>query len=427
MIQLINGPKGLKILICSKPESLSTSLLILVGVGADWENKKNNGIFHFIEHLYFKGTKNYPSPKILMEAIDDLGGSFNAFTGYEYTGYYIKVLPEYSLNALEILSDIILNPLLPEEEIEKERKVIFEEINLHKDLPQELVLETGQRLAFGDQPAGWSILGTKETISKITKQDILENIKNHYSTKNTIIVLSGKIQNQKKLLDYIFKRFSQYNSVKPRQKSKFIKPTLKYQQKIITKDVEQAHLFLGFPLPGFIELRQKRIPLHLLSIILGEKASSRLWLKIREELGSAYYIRSHFSEYTDRSLFFIHAGLSLNNLDLTIRELAEEIHRLKIEGPNIKEFQTSKAILKSALLMDLEESLAIAFFYGRQYLLEKKLKTPKELTQEINQIKIEDLKNLLSRLFTFSQAKLAVVIPEKTKINFDKILKEVLK
>jgi predicted Zn-dependent peptidase len=427
MIKLIKGPKGLKILLCPKQDSLSTSLLILVGVGADWENKKNNGIFHFIEHLYFKGTKNYPNPKALMEAIDALGGHFNAFTGYEYTGYYLKVLPEYSLQALEILSDIILNPLMPEEEIEKERKVIFEEINLYHDRPQDLVVEIGQRLTFGDQPAGWSILGTKETIAKITKEDILANIKNHYSTKNTLIVLSGKITNQKKLINFIFQKFKDYNSAEPRKKPKFKKPAEGYQEKFVFKNTEQAHIFLGFHLPGIFSLQQQRLPLHLLSIVLGEKASSRLWLKVREELGAAYYIRSHFVENTDRSLFFIHAGLNLERLEIVFKELLQEIFKLKVGGSSFEELQTSKAVLKSSLFMDLEESLATAIFYGRQYLLEKKIKTPQDITKEINQIQVNNLKKELKNLFSFSQAKLAVILPEKSKINFANIFKEVLK
>ena len=425
--KIIIGPKGLKILIIDNPEKLSTSFLILVGAGSDWENKQNNGIFHFIEHLYFKGTKNYPNPKILMEAIDDLGGTFNAFTSCEYTGYYIKVLPEYSFSALEILSDIILNPLFPEEEIEKERNVIFEEINLHQDRPQELVAEIGNRLTFGDQPAGWSILGTKETIAKIRRDDILKTVRENYSTYNTLIVISGKIKNLKNLIDFIFKRFKEYNSQKPKVKSKFKTPAKEYKEKIIFKDVAEAHFFLGFPLSGIFQLKEKRILFHLLSTILGGKASSRLWLKIREELGAAYYIRSYFSEHTDRSLFFIHGGLNLEKLEFVFEVLVNEIVKIKNEGPTEKELETSKAVLKSGLFMDLEESLSSALFYGRQYLLEKKLETPKEIEKQIDKVKTEDLKKILKNNFTFPQAKLAIILPKKNKINFSKILKQLLK
>ncbi len=428
MIQpkLIQGPKGLKILLLENPNSLSTTLLVLVNVGSDWETKKKNGIFHFLEHLYFKGTKNYPNPKILMESIDNIGGSYNAFTSHEYTGYYIKVLPEYSFSALNIFTDILLNPLFPEKEIEKEKNVIFEEINLYQDSPASLVVDLGNQLTFGDQPAGWSILGTKESVKQITRKDIVEAVNKYYSTKNTLIVLSGQISRKKKILDYIFDNFSKYNSRKPESKPKFKKPLEKYQEKIYFKDVDQAHLFLGFPLPGIFKLNKRRNFLYLISLILGEKSSSRLWLKVREELGAAYYIRSHFFEYTDRSLFFIHTGIDLNRLEIVVQAIIEEINKLKKEGPQPKELDISKAVLKSVMLRDLEDSLETAIFYGRYYLLEKKLLNLKEFIKEIEKVQIEDLKRELKGLFSFNQAKLAVILPEKYKINFSKLIQKLV-
>ncbi len=428
MIQpkLIQGPKGLKILLLENPNSLSTTLLVLVNVGSDWETKKKNGIFHFLEHLYFKGTKNYPNPKILMESIDNIGGTYNAFTSHEYTGYYIKVLPEYSFSALNIFTDILLNPLFPEKEIEKEKNVIFEEINLYQDSPASLVVDLGNQLTFGDQPAGWSIIGTKESVKQITRKDIVEAVNKYYSTKNTLIVLSGQISKKKKILDYIFDNFSKYNSRKPESKPKFKKPLEKYQEKIYFKDVDQAHLFLGFPLPGIFNLNKRRNFLYLISLILGEKSSSRLWLKVREELGAAYYIRSHFLEYTDRSLFFIHTGIDLNRLEIVVQAIIEEINKLKKEGPQPKELDISKAVLKSVMLRDLEDSLETAIFYGRYYLLEKKLLNLKEFIKEIEKVQIEDLKRELKGLFSFNQAKLAVILPKKYKVNFSKLIQKLV-
>jgi predicted Zn-dependent peptidase len=428
MIQpkIIKGPHGLKILFLKNNNNLSTTLLILVKAGSDYEEKSKNGIFHFLEHLYFKGTKNYPSPKILMEAIDDLGGSYNAFTGHEYTGYYIKVLPEYSLPALKIFSDILLNPLFPEEEIEKERKVIFEEINLYQDSPSQFVIDLGNQVSFGDQPAGWPIIGNKETVSKIQRKDILDVVSEHYSTRNMLIVLSGKIINEKKLIDFIFENFKKYNSKKVKNKLKLKNYPKNYQEKIYFKEVDQAHLFLGFPLPGIFDLKKRRNYLRLLSVILGGKSSSRLWLKIREELGAAYYISAYFSEYTDRSLFFIHAGVDLNRLELVLETIVEEINRFKKEGPQPKELKTSKAILKSVLLRDLEDSLETALFYGRYYLLEKRLINLKELIKEIDIVNFNDLKKELRNLFSFKQTKLAAIIPKKIKINFSKIMQRLV-
>jgi predicted Zn-dependent peptidase len=425
--KIVNGPRGLKIIFCKNSQNLSVSLLLLVKAGTDLEKRNKNGIFHFIEHLYFKGTKKYPSPKLLMEAIDQIGGSYNAFTGYQYTGYYIKVLPEYLFEALDILSDIILHPLFPKEEIEKERKVIFEEINLYKDIPSNLVVDLGYRLTFGDCPAGWPILGTKETVSKIKRDDILKTIKNNYSSHNTILVVSGQISNEKKIANFINERFASYNSKRPEIKFNFQQKNVGYKEKIYRKKVEQAHIFLGIPLPGIKQLGEDRFYLSLLSVILGDKASSRLWLKIREELGAAYYIRSYFNEYLNRSLFFIHAGLNLSRLETVLFELAKEIKIFKEQGITETELETAKAVFKSGLFMDLEESLGTAIFYGRQYLWTKKFISPKEISIKIDKIVVKDFKNHIKNIFNFDQLKFAIVLPPEIKINFSKIFRKLLK
>ncbi len=425
--KIISGPGGLNILICHKPDSLSTTFLILVKAGTDLEKKNINGISHFIEHLYFKGTKNFPTPKILMENIDKIGGIFNAFTSYQYTGFYIRVLPEFDKEALFILSDIILEPLFPEEEIEKERKVIFEEINLHNDSPPSLIVDLGIQLTFGEQPAGWSILGNKKTLAKITRADILNYVKENYSTKNTLIILSGNLKRQEQLINFIKERFVAYNSKKPKAIFKFKKPKVGYQEKIYHKQVDQAHIFLGLPLPGMVELKDRRYLWYLISLILGEKPSSRLWLKIREELGAAYYLRSHFSEYTNRSLFFIHAGINLDKLNFVLETIIAEINKLKSQGVSEEELQTAKSVLKSSLFMDLEDSFNLAFFYGRQYLLEKSLISPEEIIKKIDALKIAHLQKELKNLFQFKQTKFAVILPKGHQQKFTKIFQKLIK
>lgn len=426
--QIFSGPNELKILFCPQRESLATTLLILVRAGTDLENKKNNGISHFIEHLYFKGSKNYPSAKILLENIDKIGGTYNAFTSYEFTGFYLKVLPEYTESALDILSDIILHPLFPEEEIEKERKVIIEEINLYEDSPARLVIDLGMRIAFGDQPAGWPILGTKETISQIKRKDILNYVSNNYSAKNTLIVLSGRIENQNKLFEIIKKKFKNYNPKSPKAKPKFKRPKEVIEEKIYHRPkLNQAHTFLGFPLEGFLKLKNERYVLNLISSLLGEKASSRLWLKVREELGGAYYIRSGFEEYSNRSLFFIHAGLDLKRLPILIEEIIKEIDRLKKEGPSKEEIENSKTVLKSSLFMGLEDSLALALFYGKQFLVERTLLSPQEIGRKIFSLKKEDIEKGLQKFLSFKNLKAVFVLPEKENFKISDILKKFLK
>lgn len=424
--KLISGPKGIKILICPRPDSLSASLLVLVKAGTDFEKKEINGISHFLEHLFFKGTKNFPSVKILMENLDKIGSTYNAFTTHQFTGFYLKVLPEFVKDALFILTDIILHPLFPDEEIEKERKVIFEEINADNDNPITLVVDYGWQVVFGDQPAGWPVIGTKDKIAKITKKDIIKYFQERYTTKNILIVLSGRLEKEEKLIDFLKERFSSYNSKESKDYPRYKKPKDQYLEKISYREVEQAHLFLGFPLPGFFELKNRRYNFNLISIILGGKSSSRLWLKVREELGAAYYLRTGFSTYTNRSLLFLHTGINLDQLEFVLESVVEEINKLKKEGPTEEELKTAKSVLKSALFMNLEESLSLANFYGRQYLLEKKLSSPEEIIKKIDAISQKDLNKELKNLFKFKQAKLAIILPSKYQGNFAKIFKKLI-
>lgn len=421
------GPRGLKILICPNYNSSSTTFLILVKAGTDLEKKSHNGISHFVEHLFFKGTKNFPSSQILRDKLDQIGGVYNAFTSRQYTGFYIKVLPEFARDAIFILSDILLYSLFPEEEIERERRVIFEEINQRDDNPLDLVVDLGYKVAFGDQPAGWSILGTKQTLENIKRNDIINYVKNNYTTKNTLIVLSGKIKNLKGLVNFIFKRFNEYNHNYPKNDFYFKKPILKYQQIIYKKNVEQAHFFIASPLPGFLELGDKKYIFYLISKILGGTTSSRLWSKIREEMGAAYYISSYFQKYSNRSLIFIHGGVSLEKFNLVLETIIEEINKFYSEGPTTEELEKVKTKLRSSLLLDLEDSLNLAEFYGYQYLLEKKIETPEKITKKIQKIKKQDIQKELKNIFKFSQTKFAAIVPPDYNIDFSKIFKKLLK
>lgn len=426
--QIFFGPKKLKVLLCPQEESLTTSVVFLVKAGTDYETKKLNGISHFIEHLYFKGSKNFPSPKVLMQSIDKIGGTFNAFTSHEYTGFYIKILPEYIEEAINILSDIILFPIFPEEEIKKEKKVILEEINLNQDLPSQLVVDLGISLTFGDQPAGWSILGSKKNIINIKRKDIINYVKLNYSSRNSLLIICGKVFNKNKILKVINQKFAHYNSKAVKPAIRFKKQKPKIEEKIYYRpEANQAHMFLSFPMEGFLALKDERYSLGIISAILGEKASSRLWLRIREDLGAAYYIRSAFWDYSNRSLLSVHAGLDFKRFDFLIEEILREIYKLKKEKIEKEEIENSKIVLKSSLLMSLEDSLAVSLFYGKQLLLEKNFLTIKEAVKKINILTHNDIIEAIKKYLKFNNIKLAAILPSKTKIKLSSILKKVIK
>ncbi|MFH7882613.1 MAG: pitrilysin family protein, partial [Candidatus Aenigmatarchaeota archaeon] len=201
---------GLKVLLYNSFNLTTNSILVLVKTGTDYEDKKNNGISHFLEHIFFKGTKNFPSPQALGFELDKIGAEYNAFTSYEYTGYYIKTLPEYFERGIYLMSDLLINPLFNEEEIEKEKNVILEEINFHKDNPIALIFDETLKTCYGDQPAGWSILGREEVIKKINSEKIKNYFKKHYSSKNSLIVIAGNFD-KNKILKTLEKYFKNYN------------------------------------------------------------------------------------------------------------------------------------------------------------------------------------------------------------------------
>ena len=416
--------KGLKTLICRNDNSFSTSCLVLVKTGTDWERKRINGIAHFLEHLYFKGTKNFPNFRILSENIEKMGGTFNAFTFYEYTGFYIKVLPDYTKDALFILNDIILNPLFPEEEIEKERKVVLEEINMNQDDPKRLILDLGVNLIYGDQPAGWPVLGTKESILNISRKDILNFMKKNYSRKNTLIVVSGKIKNEKEILESIKKYFANYENRKLSKKIKFKKPKNFYQEKIYNKKVEQAHIFIGFPSKGFVDLKDKVFDFSLFSDALGGRASSRLFIKLREELGACYYVFSSFNDFTNRSFLQIRSGLNSQLIKEYIEEIVNELVKIKKGGFNKEELEISKNQFKSSLSFNLEDSYSLGLFYGIRYLFKNKIETPLEIYKKIDSVKEDNLKKIANEIFRFNNTKFVIIAPEGFKASFSKIFEK---
>ncbi|BCX15314.1 MAG: peptidase M16 [Candidatus Parcubacteria bacterium] len=425
--KVFQGIKGLKILVNHMNDALSTSFIILVKVGVDNEIKKNNGISHFIEHLYFKGTKNFPNPKSLLEEIDKMGGIYNAFTTYQYTGFYIKVLPQFSEKAIFLLNDILVNSLFDKEEIDKERQVIFEEINMYNDDPAQLVVDFGYRLSFGDQPAGWPILGSKDSLQNITRNDIIDYVKNNYSFKNTFIIISGKILNLDRLLKIINENFKNYNNKKTKTIITFKNPLVKYQESVTLKKVDQAHIFMSWPLPGLQRLHDKRYLFSLLALIVGGKSSSRLWLKVREELGAAYYLRSYFTGYSNRSLFAIHAGIALDKLTYVLENIVKEINNLKKFNITESECLLAKTVVESDLFLRLEDSFSSGLFYGRQLLEEGKVLKPAEIIKKIKTISVKDIKKIINNLFTYKNLKFTAILPEAYKnYSFSKIFKKLV-
>ncbi|HOX21588.1 MAG TPA: pitrilysin family protein [Candidatus Paceibacterota bacterium] len=413
---------GLEVLLVPLKETQTVTVLTLVRAGSEYEKKEFNGISHFLEHMCFKGTAKMPSSKEISSLMDGLGADFNAFTSQEHTGYYIKVDHRHLDTALDIISDIYLNSLFKEEDIEKEKGVISEEMNLDEDTPTSQIYDVLLKLLYGDQPAGWRVLGEKEIIKKIKRPDFLNYIKNRYTAKQTLVVVSGNF-NPAKVLSRLKILFSDINRqpglAKPRTKEIQTQPRVA----IKTKKTDQAHLILGAR--AFSKFDERRYALEVLSSILGHGMSSRLFQKIREEMGAAYYLSSVADLGSDHGFFGIATGVALAKVNEAIKIINDEFKKIALEPPGEAEMQKAKDYIKGKLTLGLESSDEYAFFHGSQQLYYKRTFSLNDISRRIDAVNSRMIQNLSRELFQPKNINLAILGPFKKKdeLNFRKLLK----
>jgi len=410
----------LRIITVPQKSTQAVTVLVLVGTGSKYEKKEINGISHFLEHLFFKGTKKRPSTIAIAETLDKVGGIYNAFTSEEYTGYFAKVGAPYFDLALDWVSDIYLNSLLPEKEIKKEGGVIIEEINMHYDHPMSYVGILWNRLLYGDQPAGWDVAGTKESVAKITRQDLLNYMKSQYVASNTIVCVAGKIK-ESAALTKVKKYFSKINTLKPKTKLKVLEKQTKPQCLLQERKTDQTHLCLG--VRGYNVFHPQKYAQDLLGIILGGMMSSRLFEKVRSKLGIAYYINTSVEVNPDTGFLFTQAGLDNKNMEKGILAILKEYKKISLKKVPVGELKKARDCLKGKMTLLLESSDAQASFYAGQELLEKRILTPEEVFKKIDKVSQLDILKVAKDIFQPKKLNLALIGPFKDKKRFQKLLK----
>ncbi|MCL5004669.1 MAG: insulinase family protein [Patescibacteria group bacterium] len=420
---------GLRIITAPKQDSLATTFLVLVEAGSKYETKEINGISHFLEHMCFKGTKKRPRAIDISSELDSIGANYNAFTGQEYTGYFAKARPENFNIILDVVSDIYLNQVFKPEEINKERGVIVEEINMYEDLPMRRVQELFTSLLYGDQPAGWDIAGRKEVIKKINREDFLKYRQEHYLPQSTIIIVAGKFPDQKggekKVVAEIEKTFSKIKTGEKISKIKTIEKQEKPEILVKQKKTDQTHLVLG--VRAFDIFDKRKYALEVLADVLGGGMSSRLFQKIREEMGAAYYVRAEADLLSDHGFLAAAAGIDNNKIEQVIKAILQEFKKMAKKKVDKKELQRAKDHLVGHLVLGLETSDALAGFYGGQEIVMKKMVSPEELVKKIQAVKAEEIQAVARDIFQNNKLNLAVIGPFSVengdKERFEKILK----
>ncbi len=403
---------GLRILLVPQKSSLATTVAVIVAAGSEYETKKLNGISHFLEHMCFKGTKNRPRPINIAGELDGLGAEYNAFTGEEYTSYFAKAQNEKTSKILEIVSDLYLNPVFNHEDIEKERGVIIEEINMYEDLPMRRVQELFSELVYGDQPAGWSIAGKKEVIKKISQGDFIGYRKKHYLPQSTVVFVSGGFKKQT-IVKEIEKHFAGIHEGPKDKKPKTVESQKGPQEKVFHKASDQTHMVMGFR--AFDMHDERRFALQALSDILGGGMSSRLFHSIREELGAAYYVRASADLAADHGLITMAAGVDHTKLEKVIEVSLAEFKRFKNELVPEKELERAKEHMLGGLFLSLETSDELGYYYGMQEIMERELVTPEKLAKKIRAVTAKDIRNVARDLFKNNRLNLALIGPFKEK------------
>jgi len=411
---------NLRVISVPMADALTTTILILVEAGSEYETRKNNGVSHFLEHMCFKGTEKRLSSLDITSELDAVGAAYNAFTSNQYTGYYAKVQPKYFDEILDIISDIYLNPVFNQREIEKERGVIIEEINMYEDLPMRRVQEFFTNLLYGDQPAGWDIAGKKEIIRRINRNDFIEYQKNHYLGKSTTVVVTGNF-NEKEAVKKIESAFSGIRTGKKVQKLKTVESQKSPRIFLKMKETDQAHLVVG--VRAFDIFDKRKYAIDLLADILGGGMSSRLFQKLREEMGAAYYVKSEADLLSDHGFLTASAGVDNNKVSEAIKAVVEEFERLVKEPIEKEELQRVKDRCVGGLIMGLETSDQLAGFYGGQEIITKKIVSPEETIKKIQAVKVEEISAVAKDIFKNNKLNLVIIGPFKEKPRFEQILK----
>jgi predicted Zn-dependent peptidase len=410
-----NGLRAVSVPIAN---SEAVTVLALVNVGSKYEQAQKSGISHFLEHMFFKGTKKRPKAKLIAETLDSVGGSYNAFTSSEYTGYYAKVAASHLETAMEWVSDIFLHSTLPEKEIAKEKKVIIQEISMYKDHPTFHVQELWNNLLYGNQPAGRNIAGSKRTVSGISRRDLINYRSQNYVSRNSLICVSGAVNSN--LIDRLVnKYFSKINQGKKPEK----KPVIENQKEpnlfIEKRQIDQAHLCLG--VRAYSLSNKDKYVLSVIETILGQMMSSRLFIKIREELGLAYYVRTEVEATTDSGFLVTQAGVNPRKIDQAVSAIINEYRKIAERKVSFPELEKAKENIKGRLVLGLETSDSQASFYGMQELLEKEIMTPEEVCKEIDKVSSSDILRVAKDIFRNDKINLAVLGPVEKELK--KLLK----
>ncbi len=406
---------GLRLITVPMIDNPSVTVLVMVEAGSKYETKEISGLSHFLEHMVFKGTPKRPKAIDISRELDSFGAHYNAFTGQELTGYYAKVSSNKLDEVLDIVSDLYLNPLFETTEIEKEKGVIVEEIRMYQDMPNRDVQDVLNTLMHGDQPAGWNIAGTESNVRSFTREQLISYRNAHYVSNATTVVVSGSFD-ENTITSKIEKYFGNIK-ISPKQNKK---PVIENQSvsaiKLKFKETDQTHIAMA--VRTFSIFDQRAPTLNVLSTILGKGMSSRLFSKMRDQLGICYYINAGANLSTDHGDLSISAGVDVSRIDEAIKGILEECRRFKDELVSEVELQKAKDNIAGTSMLELETSEARSEFFGSQEVIKGKVDSLEEILAKIRKVTALDIQKLAQEIFVDKNLNMAIVGKIKDENRF---------
>lgn len=422
MFKKITLENGLRILTAPMIGTNTVTVLVLCGTGSDYEAREIGGISHFLEHMFFKGTKNRPTPDHIKHELDGMGSISNAFTSHEITGYHVKAAKTYLDQSLDLLADIYKNSLLTDEEINRERQVIIEEMHKDRDTPTLFVWWVWERLLYGDQPAGWDVIGEEKTIRALPREEFTNYFTHQYVASNTAVVVAGNCD-EVAVIARVKELFGDIRSAPPTR----IKPAVRDAQNGIGLDLEyketdQTHITLGFR--GYDANHPKRYIAEVLAAILGGSWSARMWDRIRDKLGLAYTVMTAHESYSNRGYLVTYAGVDHANVEKAIRAALEEYKKITLESVPAVELKRVKDHIRGTTLIGLERSDAVANFVGGEEMLTGHPQTIDEIFAKIDAITAEDIAASAREIIRPERLNLAMIGPFRDRAPFEKLLRE---
>jgi len=410
---------GLRILTAPMDSAQSVTCAIMLAAGSRYETPETNGIAHFAEHMFFKGTESRPTARDISMEIDAIGGEFNAFTGKEYTGYYVKCAAESRDVALDVLVDMLRHSKFDAAEIEREKGVIIEEMNMYYDTPRDFIGGVYEELLYGDQPLGWDIIGRKETVRGAKRETFSGYVDHWYKPSRMVVGVGGKIGDdlharvQELLGDMEEAETGHPEPVK-------VDPHDHAHVKVHTKASDQAHICIGvhsYPLE-----HPDRYVLQVLATVLGGGMSSRLFTEVRERRGLAYYVYGLNHSYTDTGSLYAQAGVDINRIDDAVTTIAAELRKIADESVPADELEKAKSFAKGRFVLQLETSQGLIMFGLRREVLESRTPAPEEILEAIGKVTADDVSRVAQDLIAHQGLNLAVIGPFDDPDRFEKLL-----